>query len=123
MPHIGNTFWTGTPPEKSTVAGYRNIDIQELQSMMTTGGIRLVDVRTDAEIAQGFIAGAEKLPLHLLPVSLNSFDHKLPTVFYCRTGGRSAQAAAYMAAQGLEQSFNLQGGIMAWAQAGFPLSK
>ncbi len=105
------------------MAGYRNIDIVELQSMMATGGIRLVDVRTDAEIAQGIIEGAEKLPLHLLPVSLSTFDQKQPTVFYCRTGGRSAQAAAFMAAQGLDQSFNLQGGIVAWAQAGFPLSK
>jgi rhodanese-related sulfurtransferase len=105
------------------MAGYKNIDIAELKSMMANGGIRLVDVRTDAEIAQGFIQGAEKLPLHLLPLSASKFDGKQPTVFYCRTGGRSAQAAAYMAAQGLEQSYNLQGGIVAWAQAGFPLSK
>ncbi len=105
------------------MAGYRNIDIAELKSMLDRGGIRLVDVRTDAEMAQGFIAGAEKLPLHLLPISVNTFDGSQPTVFYCRTGGRSAQAAAFMAAQGLEQSFNLQGGIIAWAQAGFPVSR
>jgi len=105
------------------MAGYKNIDIAELKSMMESGGIRLVDVRTDAEIAQGIIPGAEKLPLHLLPLSLGKFDGKQPTVFYCRTGGRSAQAAAFMASQGLDQSFNLQGGIIAWAQAGLPVSK
>ncbi|MGC2457323.1 MAG: rhodanese-like domain-containing protein [Gallionellaceae bacterium] len=105
------------------MAGYKNIDVTELQSMMAKGGIRLVDVRTDAEIAQGIIQGADKLPLHLLPVSLSKFDSKQPTVFYCRMGGRSAQAAAYMAGQGLHQAYNLLGGITAWMQAGLPLSK
>jgi rhodanese-related sulfurtransferase len=105
------------------MAGYRNIDVTELQSMLARGGVRLVDVRTDAEIAQGIIQGAEKLPLHLLPVSQDRFDHSQPTVFYCRMGGRSAQAAAYMAARGVEQAYNLSGGITAWMQAGLPLSK
>jgi rhodanese-related sulfurtransferase len=105
------------------MAGYKNIDVTELQSMMDRGGVRLVDVRTDAEIAQGIIHGAEKLPLHLLPISLGKFDNRQPTVFYCRMGGRSAQAAAYMAAQGLDQAYNLSGGITAWMQEGLPLSK
>ncbi|MEJ1959240.1 MAG: rhodanese-like domain-containing protein [Nitrosomonadales bacterium] len=36
-------------------------------------------------------------------------------------GGRSAQAAAFAAAQGFTDVYNLQGGIEAWAQAGFPI--
>jgi rhodanese-related sulfurtransferase len=43
-------------------------------------------------------------------------------VFYCRTGGRSAQAAAFAAAQGFLQAYNLQGGIFAWVQSGAPLA-
>jgi rhodanese-related sulfurtransferase len=39
-------------------------------------------------------------------------------VFYCQMGGRSAQAAAFAAAQGLAKPANLQGGIMAWLQSG-----
>ena len=104
-----------------TMAEFRNIDVAELHAMLAQGSIRLVDVRTDAEIAQGCIQGADKLPLHLLPMRLHELDPAAPTVFYCRMGGRSAQAAAFAAAQGFSEAYNLQGGIMAWAQAGLPV--
>lgn len=98
--------------------GFSNIDVMQLQAMLEAGGICLVDVRTDAEIARGHIGGAVKLPLHLLPLRLSELDAGVPTVFYCRTGGRSAQAAAFAAAQGFGKAYNLQGGITAWAQSG-----
>ena len=76
------------------------------------------EVRTDAEIARGRIKGASSLPLHLLPLRLHELDGNKPTVFYCQMGGRSAQAAAFAAAQGRANVFNLQGGITAWYHAG-----
>lgn len=100
---------------------FTNIDTAELQAMLAQGNIRLVDVRTDAEIAQGYIQGADRLPLHLLPLRLHELDSTMPTVFYCRMGGRSAQAAAFAAAQGFGNVYNLQGGVTAWTQAGLPL--
>jgi rhodanese-related sulfurtransferase len=103
--------------------GFININVDELQAMLEKGNVRLVDVRTDAEIAQGIIRGADKLPLHLLPMRLHEIDSEMPTVFYCRMGGRSAQAAAFAAAQGFAEVYNLQGGITAWAQSGQPLSQ
>jgi len=103
------------------MANFREINVAELQAMLTRGNIHLVDVRTDAEIARGIIRGADKLPLHLLPLRLNEFDPAAPTVFYCRVGARSAQAAAFATAQGFTEVYNLRGGIMAWAQAGLPL--
>lgn len=90
--------------------------------MLGQGAIRLVDVRTETEIARGSIPGAARLPLHLLPMRLHELDSEAPTVFYCQTGGRSAQAAAFAAAQGFAEVYNLQGGITAWVQAGKPVS-
>lgn len=100
--------------------GFKNIDVEELQALRSAGNMRLIDVRTDAEIARGYIEGAEKLPLHLLPLRLSEFNGSAPTVFYCQSGGRSGQAAAFVAAQGVKDIYNLQGGIMAWARAGLP---
>ncbi|MDO8413325.1 MAG: rhodanese-like domain-containing protein [Gallionellaceae bacterium] len=96
---------------------FKNMNVAELQSQLAQG-ICLIDVRTDAETARGYIAGAVKLPLHLLPMQLNEMDHAAPIVFYCQMGGRSSQAAAFAAAQGFTQVYNLQGGITAWMQAG-----
>lgn len=104
------------------MTGYKNIDVVQLQAMLAAGRIRLIDVRTDAEIARGYIDGAQKLPLHLLPLKLHELDAQAPTVFYCQMGGRSAQAAAFAAAQGFAEVYNLQGGITAWAQSGAPIA-
>lgn len=101
--------------------GFRNITVAELQAMMEQGGLRLVDVRTDAEILRGKIPQGDPLPLHLLPLRLGGMDKNSTTVFYCQMGGRSAQAAAFAAANGFTDVYNLQGGISAWAQAGLPI--
>jgi rhodanese-related sulfurtransferase len=97
---------------------FKNITAAELQPLLAAGKVKLVDVRTDAEVARGFIRGAEILPLHLLPLRIQDLDAKFPTVFYCQMGGRSAQAAAFAANQGMLDVYNLQGGITAWAQSG-----
>jgi rhodanese-related sulfurtransferase len=104
------------------MAGFGNIGVAELEKMLQKGGIRLVDVRTEAEIAQGKIPQGEPLPLHLIPVKLAEMDKNATTVFYCRSGGRSGQAAAFAAANGFTEVFNLQGGIIAWANAGLQVS-
>ncbi|OGS98578.1 MAG: sulfurtransferase [Gallionellales bacterium RIFCSPLOWO2_12_FULL_59_22] len=101
--------------------GFRNITITELETVLQQGGARLLDVRTDAEVARGRIPQGDSLPLHLIPMRLNELDKTRPTVFYCQMGGRSAQAAAFAAANGFSDVYNLQGGIAAWMQAGLPV--
>lgn len=103
--------------------GYRDINVAELEQMLRKGNVRLLDVRTDAEIAQGKIPEGEPLPLHLIPLRMGEMDKQATTVFYCRSGGRSAQAAAFFAANGFQDVYNLQGGIIAWAGAGMPVMR
>lgn len=100
------------------MGGYKNISVTELQAMLALGQVKLVDVRTDAEVSRGFIQGAEKLPLHLLPMRWSTLDVMVPLVFYCQMGGRSGQAAAFAVSQGLTDVYNLQGGITAWVHGG-----
>jgi len=102
--------------------GFRIITVEELQTMLQQGDLRLLDVRTDAEVARGKIPQGVSLPLHLLPLRLHEMDKNATTVFYCQTGGRSGQAAAFAAANGFVEAYNLQGGISAWAQAGLPIA-
>ncbi len=108
-------------PVARNINGFSNITVEQLQTMLQQGGVLLVDVRTDAEVARGKIPQGEPLPLHLLPLRLNGMDKNARTVFYCQMGGRSAQAAAFAAANGFSDTYNLQGGISAWAQAGLPI--
>jgi len=108
-------------PSALNVSGFKDITVDELQTMLKQGNLRLLDVRTDAEIARGKIPQGEPLPLHLLPLRLGGLDKNATTIFYCRMGGRSGQAAAFAAANGFADVYNLQGGITAWAQAGLPI--
>lgn len=85
-------------------------------------GAHLIDVRTEAEVAQGVIDGAVHIPLHLLPLRAADVPQDKPVVIYCRSGARSAQACAFMAAQGFSNMHNLSGGLMSWARSGKPLS-
>jgi rhodanese-related sulfurtransferase len=43
-------------------------------------------------------------------------------VFYCHAGVRSAQAAGFVADKVEATIYNLRGGVLAWASAGFGLT-
>jgi rhodanese-related sulfurtransferase len=104
--------------------GFKEIDVAGLHSLLSEKkNIALVDVRSDNEVAYGVIEGARHMPLHLLPIKADELDKDVHTIFYCRSGARSAQACAFMAAKGYSNVYNLQGGIMAWVQSGLALAK
>lgn len=104
------------------MADFKNITAAELQAMLQQGSVRLVDVRTDTEVAHGKIPQGESIPLHLVPIRIHDMDKAATTVFYCQMGGRSAQAAAFAVGNGFADVYNLQGGITAWARSGLPIA-
>ncbi len=83
----------------------------------------LVDVRTHTEMAQGMLAGAEAVPMHLVPLRLEEWRSSKKIVVYCRTGARSGQVCAWLQQQGVEQAINLSDGIMGWHRQGYPVEK
>ncbi|WP_455385079.1 rhodanese-like domain-containing protein [Acidihalobacter prosperus] len=103
--------------------GFHEVDAATLKQWLEGGErFRLVDVRTPAEMSRGVIDGAELMPLHLVPVRAAEFSSDERVVFYCQSGARSAQACAFMAQRGLEDVYNLRGGIVAWAASGAQLA-
>ena len=74
-----------------------------------------VDVREPSEYAAGHIPGAKLLPLGLVRIKAAQVipDKDTPWLIYCRSGQRSAMAAAQLAAMGYHNLYDL-GGIMAW---------
>jgi rhodanese-related sulfurtransferase len=96
----------------------REIESHELAALTARGPVQLLDVRTGEEVARGMIEGAIHIPLALLPLRVGELDPGTVTVVYCRSGARSAQACAYLAAQGFAHSYNLKGGILEWVRSG-----
>lgn len=98
---------------------HQDIEAGELFSLLSTQKIHLIDVRNDDEVVRGVIPSATYITLSLIPtIDLSPLENET-VVFYCHAGIRSAQAAAFVADQIDATVYNLRGGILAWANAGF----
>jgi rhodanese-related sulfurtransferase len=102
---------------------YVNITPQELQSMLSGDDFLLVNVYagdmgeiegTDLFIPYDQIAGRQgELPS----------QHDSQIVLYCRRGRSSVIAATTLLSLGYTDVWNLDGGMIAWEEAGYPLQR
>lgn len=83
------------------------------------GGAVALDVREDDEWEAGRIAGSIHIPLGALGARRTEIP-QAPLVVVCRSGSRSAYAAAALLRAGYSAE-NLAGGLKAWRAAGLPL--
>ena len=96
---------------------------EQLAERIKAGNVRLIDVRTDEEVAEGTIPGAEHIALDRFdPAALDLSDGR-DVVLYCRSGRRSAIAAEKLSEALGEPAQHLEGGIIAWEAAGQPVAK
>lgn len=96
------------------------ISASEASEKLAAGEIQLIDVRQPHEWEAGHIEGAEHIELNELPAQSEQIDKDKPVVFQCKSGGRSAMATQAFAAAGYD-AHNLEGGIIAWVEAGLPI--
>lgn len=83
--------------------------------------VKIIDVRRPDEWVGefGHIAEAELIVLDTLPDRLPDLPPDLTLVFVCRSGQRSARAAAYALENGFRSVFNMKGGMIEWTQKDF----
>lgn len=107
----------------STACGqqnFENVDVNGFAELIQDSSVVILDVRTANEYVEGHIAGAV-----LIDQGQSDFVEKVKATIpaekkiavYCRSGRRSANAANKLAAEGYS-CINLQGGIIAWKEAG-----
>ena len=75
----------------------------------------LLDVREAMELEMAAVAGALHIPMGEIPGRLGEIDASKTIICLCRSGGRSAQVAEFLLAQGCAKAVNLTGGIHAWS--------
>lgn len=102
---------------EALTAEVRNLTAEQLKAKMERGNVRLIDVRTAKEVAEGIIPGAEHIALDdFEPAALDLSDGR-DVVLYCRSGRRSGIAAERLAEHTGEPATHLAGGINAWREA------
>mgnify|MGYP000869424055 CR=1 FL=1 len=117
----GATTATNAPATTSVA----QIGVADLKAQLDRGErMLLLDVRSAEEYANdGHVASSTLIPLPELAGRLSELPADTPIVCICRSGNRSATACDLLARQGFAKLSNVQGGMTAWAKAGFPVVK
>ena len=106
-------------------ARFANLDVEAFAEKAADPAVFLVDVRTPDEYAEGHLRGAANIDAEaadFLDKMEAACPKETPVAIYCRSGRRSAEAAKKLSKAGYTVC-DLQGGILAWQEAGKPVTK
>ncbi len=95
------------------------IDIEALSNKMD-GGAPTFDVRQPDEYEEAHVPGVRLVPLAEVPDRLGEFPTDETVYVICKSGGRSAKAAEFLRANGVD-AVNVAGGTTAWIDAQKPV--
>lgn len=93
---------------------------RQVAELLGSDDVQLIDVRQRYEYDAGRISGGRLIELADLPVQAASIDRQRPVILYCRSGARSAMAAAALRQAGYD-AHNMLGGLLEWESSGLPL--
>jgi len=92
---------------------------QELKERLDAGeSVVVLDVREPHETDNGVIPGAILIPLGQLDTDWIQVKDANEVVAYCALGARSLKAAAFLRSKGVFNATSMDGGIIAWTNAG-----
>ncbi len=100
-----------------------DLSVTEFSSKVAEAGVITLDVRTPGEFAEGHIEGAQLIDFQSgnFENEISALDKNATYAVYCRSGNRSGQAVKVMHDAGFHNVYNLNGGVIDWANAGLPL--
>lgn len=98
---------------------------KQLHDLVQSGRpVKLIDVRTPVEYREVHVGIARNVPLDQLDAGSVAAGHKdspEPLYVICRSGNRAKQACEKIVAAGYTNVVNVEGGTVAWDQAGLPV--
>ena len=110
-------------------ATIKECTVSQLEDCLDSDTI-FIDIRELQEFARGHIPGAIHVTRGLLEfqilkvleqIDANADPAEMDLVLYCGTGGRSALAAKSLDDMGFRNVRSMDGGIVAWNEAGLPI--
>lgn len=94
---------------------------QVLQAEQNNSSIDFINVCEPAEYKEKHIEGVRSVPLGTIASHADEFAGKQTVYVHCRSGNRSKQAIEKLVAAGVTAELvNVEGGILAWDEAGHP---
>lgn len=110
---------------KAIPAGYYVISADDLSVALAENPPALIDVRTDEEVANGYIEGAQHIELRSFVARMSEWpaDKTAPVIIYCGSDHRAVIAMVAMQLMGYEDVRSLGGGLQAWLAKEYPVVK
>jgi hydroxyacylglutathione hydrolase len=96
------------------------VTIEELEQLVASDAVEVLDVREPDEHAEGYIAGSRNVPYRLVRRVADELRSDRPTVTICSTGARATVAASVLAREGIDVRPVLRGGVSDWVGRGAP---
>lgn len=101
--------------DKPTVSVQHALELQR-------AGALIVDVRDDDEWARGHAEDAVHIHLDDIEARVYEIPMDRDVLLFCRSGRRSGLAQDTLVDRlGLKNVYNVEGGILAWQEAGLPI--
>jgi molybdopterin/thiamine biosynthesis adenylyltransferase/rhodanese-related sulfurtransferase len=112
-----------TSADPTTNTQIEEIEPFEAAEELERGGVVLVDTREPHEYQEAHLENGRLVPPGLLAdeIAAAAPDRSARTILYCRSGNRSAKAAAQLQEMGYENVASMAGGILAWQEQGLPV--
>jgi rhodanese-related sulfurtransferase len=100
--------------ENVVMADVSNEEAKELMAQQPD--LQIIDVRQNAEVANGIIDGAIQMDISkpAFDAQIETLDKEMPVLVYCAAGGRSKTAQEIMEEAGFKTVYNLKRGYERW---------
>lgn len=99
------------------------VDVNTAAAAKNRDDVILIDVREQWEYDEGHIPGITLIPMNEIPNRLSEIPTDKEVIVTCRSGNRSGQVTDYLRKNGFDNVHNMQGGIVAWQQAGYEVER
>lgn len=102
-----------------------SVDSTDATALINREEAVVLDVRSKADFAKGHIINSINIPINSFDSQLNLLEkhREKPIIVYCSSGAQSSQACSKLTKEGFEKVHNLKGGLMAWLNAGLPVTR
>jgi len=117
---ISTILLTGCSSEGGSAV---NLGVAEFEAKTQEADVVILDVRTKSEFNEGHIANSINIDFQsdTFLNEISKLDKSKTYAVYCRSGNRSGQAVSKMTNEEFISLYNLNGGVIDWAGAGYPL--
>lgn len=101
----------------------QDIDVHTAAQIQSLEDVFFMDVREQREYDDSHIPNINLIPMSEIENRLSEIPTDKTVIISCRSGNRSSQVLTFLKQKGFDNVHNMQGGILAWERAGYPVER